>query len=1698
MKNTLSVLSLFLLFLSAQQAHTHMPQAPSDLVAMSVGNSIRLSWTAPPNPGEIAGYTIYRCEEGETPCTPTLIKWVAHPGDTPPPPTSYTDGGVAVVDGVMIGLVAGTTYRYQVTASYTMDYHESFRSDAVTVLAEGGADPAPEPEPESSMYPPAPPTGLTATPGVDSIDLSWNAPSDDIAGYSIYRCEEGETPCRPEWIAWVANEGDVPPAPTSYTDGGAAVVDGVMVGLVAGTTYRYAVTSNNVDSAGDYYESDDRSEEVTALAAGDTEPEPEPEPKPEPEPEPEPAKPAVTPEEKQAALEDVSATMGRNMLSGIVTTIGNRFTAAPNASKFSLAGRQMTLDDLAARMSSETGRDFPALHGNNAGSVLADGFGAAQVAPHNHERTISWQRLLDGSSFLVSLDGGVNSRQLNLWGSGDVQSFDGDSHDGDIYTGYLGADLWLRQNMLAGVSVSHSVGEAEYVIDDQQGKLDTELTTVLPYTRFLLSDRTEAWAVLGAGWGEASHHDGSVREAAALSVVLGALGGRRMFGPDSGGMNWAARADAAFIRLWTDEGLQTVDELAANASQLRLGLEASYPFILENAAQVRPFMDAGVRYDGGDGNNTGAGVELASGLRYDDAASGLWLEARGRVLVLHSEDDDYEEQGFSLSAGLQPYRDGTGLSLSVAPRWGGSAAGTAAMLSPEGPGLYSRSIAAQRRRGSLHTALSYGFATPETGGVTTPFAQFDVTDGAGYRAKLGTRYQLSAGANTLKLELSSDLTTRPTHAVVAAAADDSPAHEIWLTAALQGRPFTSSDGRRRRAGRILAQADSVDSTTTNPQPAEAAEDTVEIEEIRVTGSRFQRSLSDALDEKRRADEIIEALSAEDIGALPDTSVAESLAKLPGVSYTRNAFGANNLSIRGLGAVLTNGTLNGRDLASEWGDRSVSFNMFPAELIARASLYKAPAASHVEGGIGGTLNLRTARALEWGERYVVANVRGRYNDLAGDLPDSEEFGYRGSVAYLDQFANDTVGIAIGYAGQYAPLVGADSQIYESRTVGFGGAIDGIPAGVGATNDFNIPYGAEYSFFSGASERHSVLGAIQWQPVENFEINIDAFFSAFEQSNSGAGLRLAGGLGSFGNRWSNVQTDGFNVAGATVACLHDEQPNNCADRGWGQDLGAFNARDDGDSTLHSYGIEGQWSAGALTLVYDFSWSKAEGEDAYTTVGYRPYNGMPDALELVRPDALELVRPVATFGENDAGAAFLTSPLDFTDLATNRIDALRLIENEREDEIFTYKFDAEYAVDYPFLTAFKAGIRLVNRDNLLVRRDARLDPSPATIAAAVAINPDFVFGVYDQSQAASAFDANPVLVLDTRAVQNTVFAGIEGEEQASGGHFIEEDIKAYYLQADFETQTVFGIPASGNFGVRVVTTDVDTQGTTNVDDVLMPVSTSDKYTEVLPSANINFFPTDDIVVRLAGARVLARPAITFLSPGTDKYGDEIYSGANGGGNPLLRPYIANQFDLSVERYFDEDTALALAFFYKDMDTFITQARIVSGPPDERVTSFIAANGAGGHILGVEATAQHTFTGLLPEGYGDIGIYATYTWTDSNVELSETFNSGTFGLDGQSEHLGNLTLHYHRHKLGARISYRYRSEFTRPQRPARAFTINRAEGDLSFQVSYDMNTQLRLFVEGWNLLDEPRDNYHGLKSLQGQYTQFGRNIQLGVSYRF
>ena len=862
---------------------------------------------------------------------------------------------------------------------------------------------------------------------------------------------------------------------------------------------------------------------------------------------------------------------------------------------------------------------------------------------------------------------------------------------------------------------------------------------------------------------------------------------------------------------------------------------------------------------------------------------------------------------------------------------------------------------------------------------------------------------------------------------------------------------------------------------------------------------FRGSLRDALDEKRQASEIIEALSAEDIGQLPDTSVAESLARLPGVTATRGVAGASSISVRGLGSVLSNGTFNGRDFASPYGDRSVAFSLFPAELISGAGVYKAPAASRIEGGIAGTIDLRTVRPLERDERTLVANFRARNNDLGGDLPGGREYGYRGSFSYIDQFASDTFGVSLGYAGQLNPFASAQSSIYDSRRVGFGGFIDGLPdvtSPDNPDNDLIIPFGADQDVNGGESERHTLLATAQWIASENLQFNFDALQTTFEQNNTSVGIQVEG-FGSFGNTFSNVTVDGLNLLSGTATCnlAFVGGVNSCTDRGFGQPLFAQNAIDFEDSSISSYGLEGVWNSGALILKGDVSYSKAEQLLQYTRIDHRPYTR---AL-----DAFEIDLPVSSFGENRNSAAFLISPLDFSDPATNRIDgAVAFADDTQTDEISTYKLDAEYDLyASSFFSGLKAGVRIINRRNVLDNRGSRsgitLNPD-----SSIAITEDVVLGTFNHNGANSAFDGNTLLVLDTQAILNTSFPTLDAPDDPIGSHVIDEDVVSYYAQADIRAD-LFDLPVDGNIGVRIVDTKVETQGTRGDEDITtyvftyMPIETSDEYTEILPSLNLNFNFQDDFIVRFAVSRAMARPPINFLSPSISTFGPQIFGGSAGGGNPFLRPFVADQLDIAFEKYINEDTALTLALYQKEIDTFITQSRIETGPPENSV-SFIPANGSGGSIKGFEILYQQVFPNLLPDELGDVGVYANYSYNDSDVMLTETFVEGEFGLDGLSEHVGNVTFHYDNRGFGARISYRYRSDFTRPQRPARAFITNRAEGDLSFQISYEPNDKVWIGLNGWNLTDEPRDSYYGNKALQGQYRVFGRNFELAVTYRF
>jgi iron complex outermembrane recepter protein len=271
------------------------------------------------------------------------------------------------------------------------------------------------------------------------------------------------------------------------------------------------------------------------------------------------------------------------------------------------------------------------------------------------------------------------------------------------------------------------------------------------------------------------------------------------------------------------------------------------------------------------------------------------------------------------------------------------------------------------------------------------------------------------------------------------------------------------------------------------------------EEIIVTG--FRASLANAIAEKRNSDMIVESISAIDIGKLPDTSIAESLSRLPGLATQREGGRAQSLSIRGLAPDFSTTLLNGRQQVTTNDNRGVDYDQFPSEMLGQVNVYKTPSANLVGAGLSGTVDLLTVKPLAHGKRTIALNARAEVLDAAKLNPDSNTWGYRFSGTYIDQFANDTIGIAFSGSWLNSPSQTERFEAWGYPTGGPGGA-----AVIGGSKPYAI---------SGELERKSVSGTLEWEPSENFNTSIDVFYSRFEdhKTRAASSFRCSGRLPSF---------------------------------------------------------------------------------------------------------------------------------------------------------------------------------------------------------------------------------------------------------------------------------------------------------------------------------------------------------------------------------------------------------------------------------------------------------------------------------------------------------------------------------------------------------------------------------------------------------
>ena len=710
--------------------------APTALTVTSISaNAIALSWTAPADDGAgpIEAYNVYRCEDGETSCELSADDhWIAWVTSGTTFSDTHDDSDPAEAGGTS-PLVSGTTYRYAVAA-----YREGEGnwSDEVTATAIGeNADAA---------------TGPRFAEDASIGDLVFTA-GEAIEPITLPAATGGD-------IDETLNDGELSlysfdpvdlPAGLTF-DRFTRVMQGTPTQTLDKTDYTYWVHDDDEDYS--RADSDSIGFTITILDASGNAPQ-------------------LLSQADRVLLEDVSASMARSMLSSVVPTIGSRFVAS-NDSRFALAGRQLTLGEMAEQLSGDIGR--ATLRSENSGfsgrygssptihrigerpyiDALSGVPGGEGVAGH---QVVGGDRLLLGSGFSTRLAGDLESaRQWMVWGRSDIQSFqsgsaDGGTYSGDVRTGYLGLDGRAGERALFGVAISHSLGQAEYAGSESAGNMQMEVTTVLPYARFKPDRRSEAWIVLGAGRGERQTFvESQLHEFGTLAPKLGALGGRRTFESGTAGIDWEIRGDVEYM------SLESVYDVVISASRARLGLEGSSTLRFGSDAFVRPFLELGVRYDEGAGRHTGAGVEVVAGAVFRHSRSGIWLEARGRTLLLHAAAD-YKESGFSLTAGMQPSADGTGLSVLISPQWGGSAEGSNAIWGDHGLNPAHRGIAMTQNERSIRSEVAWGFLAPHSGAMIQPFGEMQASDGHHRRARLGARYRHMTNERQLELELSSDI-----------------------------------------------------------------------------------------------------------------------------------------------------------------------------------------------------------------------------------------------------------------------------------------------------------------------------------------------------------------------------------------------------------------------------------------------------------------------------------------------------------------------------------------------------------------------------------------------------------------------------------------------------------------------------------------------------------------------------------------------------------------------------------------------------------------------------------------------------------------------------------------------------------------------------------------------------------------------------
>ncbi len=882
------------------------------------------------------------------------------------------------------------------------------------------------------------------------------------------------------------------------------------------------------------------------------------------------------------------------------------------------------------------------------------------------------------------------------------------------------------------------------------------------------------------------------------------------------------------------------------------------------------------------------------------------------------------------------------------------------------------------------------------------------------------------------------------------------------------------------ASAIMAMASGLHAQTAADTESEDEEEMKALDGVLVTGIRA--GIENAIETKQDATSIVEAISAEDIGKLPDVSIADSIARLPGLTAQRDRGRAQEINIRGFAGDFSTTTLNGREQVSLGNNRGVEFDQYPSELINQVVVYKTPDASLVGQGLSGTVDLQTVRPLSFPDRAIAVNARIDQHRLGDD----KENGNRFSLSYIDQFADNTVGLALGYARLNNPSQGNQFEAwgYDNGVLGGGKLYD----------------------FENENQRDGFLGVLEYRPSDSYSTILDLYYSKFDKEEFKRGMEFGLVWGSAGPPTSATVDP---VTGTTVAATFDNfDPVLRND---------FNGAED---DLLSIGWNQEFEfADNWKLTTDLAYSDAKREERILETYAGLAAGLTDSIGIrFNPD----------------GYFDFDFDLDYADPSILRLTDAGgwgqdgyIKDFKVKDSLSAIRVDLERRFESGALSAIEFGVNYTDRDKsrgsneaflcLNVCRDGTALPIPSGLIG------DSSFG-FAGLPGILGYDARRALAELYNLPPNF------NPDIANKNWLVNETLTTVYIKASIDTD-LGSVPVRGNVGIQVVDVDQSSDGfaTYEGNPIGDPISGGDNYRTYLPSMNLIFSLPSEQMMRFALGRQMARPRMDDMRAsagyGINREGrpdlpqlpaGPVFSG--GGGNPELRPWIANAVDLSYEKYFGGKAYFSIAWFHKDLRSYVYEQDFLfdfaglvvpPGTPPEFVPSSTLGvvraplNGEGGTLKGFEFAVSMPFS-MLWEPLEGFGMQASYTDSSTSIQPDGPETAGP--LPGFSKYTSNITLYYERYGFSARASRRSRSEFLGEVQGFggdRTRIFFEGEAVLDLQLGYQIQSgplkDLSFLFQVSNLGDEPfRSNFDGIEDRPRQYFEYGRNYLLGVNYRF